>query len=174
MSERLTGFWSYACSLYSKLGIESQLLLLQNDHGLVVNHLLLACWLSSEKASINWCLLLNSENRTGLIADMIEPMRDFRIAQKYDVSEVLYSSLKRLELDLEYQHIQWLEAFAQRSSEFERNESGLQLDGVCVELLEQNLMAYLEAIISEGRFSEGFDRASCDSALKAFISSVEG
>ena len=174
MSDRLKGFWSYACSLYEKPGIESQLLLLQNEHDLVVNHLLLACWLSSENAAINWCSLLNSGNKSGLISDLIEPMRDFRTAQKSGVPETLYSSLKRLELDLEYQHIQWLEVFAQRNSESERNESGLQLDGVCVELLERNLMTYLEAIISEGRFSEGFDRASCDSALKAFISSVEG
>jgi len=171
---KLEGFWSYACSLYAKSGIESQLLLLQNDHGLVINHLLLACWLSSERVSINWCSLLSSENSFGLVSDLIEPMRDYRIAQKSRVPETLYSSLKRLELDLEYQHIQWLEIFAQRSSESGGEEPKLSLDTADIGLLERNLTAYLEAIISEGRFSEGFDRVSCDSALKAFISSVEG
>ena len=174
MSERLKGFWSYACSLYSKSVIESQLLALQNDHGLVVNHLLMACWLSNERASINWYSFLKTENRSGLVSDLIEPLRDFRKTSKLRAPEKLYSSLKRLELDLESQHIQWLEIFAQRSSESGGEEPKLSLDTAGIGLLERNLTAYLEAIISEGRFSEGFDRVSCDSALKAFISSVEG
>jgi len=174
VSERLKGFWSYACSLYSKSVIESQLLALQNDHGLVVNHLLMACWLSNERASINWYSFLKTENRSGLVSDLIEPLRDFRKTSKLRAPEKLYSSLKRLELDLESQHIQWLEAFAQQNAEFEGKESGLPLDRACVKLLERNLMVYLEAVISEGRLSEGFDRVSCDSALKALISSVEG
>ncbi len=108
--------WSFACDLYSKPGVEPALLTLQNEHGLVVNHVLFAAWLVAQDRSLDWEALLQNEQSTGLLADVIEPTRAFRLHAKGQVTDNLYQALKALELSLEKQHLEWLEQQATLSS----------------------------------------------------------
>lgn len=73
-------FWVYSCLIYRRPGLESQLIALQDDHGLDVNLVLLCCWLADSSWSV--CRIVDLRIARAAIRDwmrdVVIPLRTIR------------------------------------------------------------------------------------------------
>ena len=101
--------WTFACAFYADRKVQQQLLMLQDEQSLNVNHVLLGVWTFAEKGQqVVANTLCQRERRTGLVSQLIEPVRLFRRDSKTKYSPSVYLSMKNIELRCERLHLDWL------------------------------------------------------------------
>ncbi|MFC3152495.1 TIGR02444 family protein [Litoribrevibacter euphylliae] len=168
MNQHSPSFWNYACQVYQRPGVESCLLSLQNQYGLVINHLLVIAWLDGQGRTLSWGSLVLAEQQSGVLSRLISPLRGYRMQSKAQVEDCIYQQLKALELDAERLHIDWLEGYCQQHAVPNcRPDSGRA--GV-----EQGVRDYLSAIdLTRVDAASDKDEVLC-SLIKDFSCSVTG
>lgn len=171
MFDEQLSLWDFSCDLYGKQGVESALLSLQNDHGLIINHLLFAAWLANRGLFIHWSELLIKEKRIGLLERVVIPVRQFRFEMKdwlrahNQVGGVagaletrLYQQVKQLELGAEKKHLQFLQSLIVKRELLE-DVAVSERRGANMSMttrLEWLLSDYRDALASSGEVLSGF------------------
>lgn len=138
-----TSFWTFACQIYARPSVENCVLALQNQYGLVVNHLLLIAYLEAQGRELDWVQLLKSEQVSGLLSGLIQPLREYRMQLKAQVPDRIYQDLKALELESERLHIDWLAAYCEQQAKACKSSS---CDHISVSTnIERRIRDYLRA-----------------------------
>jgi uncharacterized protein (TIGR02444 family) len=98
--------WDHACQVYSQVGVEAELLVLQDEHGADINLILQALWLATE--GIEWTPECIPEGYQPWVTEQVIPIRNIRRRLKTDWVEkrgVAYEGfrqqVKKLELQAE-------------------------------------------------------------------------
>lgn len=98
--------WDHACQVYSQVGVEAELLVLQDKHGADINLILQALWLATE--GIEWTPACIPENYQPWVTEQVIPIRNMRRRLKTAWTEqrgVAYEGfrqqVKKLELQAE-------------------------------------------------------------------------
>ncbi len=93
--------WQYACEVYSKAGVETALLHLQDKHRADVNLILQALWLASK--SIEWTQGCIPKGYRKWVEEQVLPLRKMRRSMKTDwpQHENFRQQVKKLELKAE-------------------------------------------------------------------------
>ncbi len=114
----VSAFWDYSISLYRRPRVQAVCLDLQRRHGLDVNLLLFACWLSSRGVKIDQATLARAQDAVAAWqAEVVRPLRALRrrlaaqishaengslLARWPDLATALRSNVLSLELDGEH------------------------------------------------------------------------
>jgi uncharacterized protein (TIGR02444 family) len=96
-------FWQYSLKLYSQIGVESSLLILQDDYGADVNVLLCCCWLGAlqQELTIEQCSKLVAVSASWR-AECVTPLRSVRrFLRTRPENDDLRNRAKALELEAE-------------------------------------------------------------------------
>ncbi len=95
-------FWQYSLKLYTRDGVESLCLHLQEGYGVNVNVLLWACWLAERRAVLDEAKL---QQGLTLLAPFqrgyVEPLREMRNTLALPIQQVLRKKILAAELEAE-------------------------------------------------------------------------
>jgi uncharacterized protein (TIGR02444 family) len=92
--------WRYALRVYSRSGVEAQLLRMQDEHSADILQLLTVLWLSEQGMEVNEAALADNDYLSWK-QDMIEPLRQRRRQADRLEHGDLYELLKKAELEAE-------------------------------------------------------------------------
>ncbi len=115
--------WNYACQVYSKAGVETALLVLQDNQGADINIILQALWLASEGRE--WTKACISNDYAKWMEEHVLPLRQMRRSMKTDWSqyEDFRQRVKKLELNAEQYALELLFQQAERGENNADKES---------------------------------------------------